>query len=254
MLAGGFIHRWWRDGGKFGTQLDKTCATGKLFHNMATRNYTSNPAKEPIIAWHLVMCMYGFWLPNDPRGSWSRHVGSKALYDIGGLATGGKHTRSVAAVRHDHVLRVAAKSALKFPPVTLSGIQARAVGRGFAQACHEAHYQIYACAIMPDHVHLVLRCPSRTLGITIGHFKAQAARRLHEEGISPCPAARSGKDQASVWGEGKWCGYLNQFELPRAIAYVEGNPIKAGLPSQTWSFVTAPATAAKPPRHIQCAG
>lgn len=223
--------------------LDKTLSTGKLFHNMTTQVYASNPAKEPIIAWHLVICMYGFWLPNDPRGSWSRHVGSKSLYDIGGPATGGKHTRSVAAMRHDHVFRVAVKSALKFPPVLLSGIQARAVGCGFAQARHEAHYQIYACAIMPDHVHLVMRCPSRTLGITIGHFKAQATRRLNEEGISPCPGARSGKDRPSVWGEGKWCGYLNQFELLRAIAYVQSNPIKAGLPPQTWSFVTAPTTA-----------
>jgi REP element-mobilizing transposase RayT len=133
---------------------------------------------------------------------------------------------------------VAVKTALKFPPVWLSGIQARAVGRGFAQACQEADYRIYACVIMPDHVHIVLRCPShRTLGVTIGHFKAQAIRHLNEEGISPCPAARSDQDQASVWGEGKWCGYLNRFELPRAIAYVQANPVNAGLPPQTWNFV-----------------
>ena len=196
--------------------------------------------KPPIIAWHLVLCMYGFWPPNDPRGSWSRYVGSKSLYDFGGSATGGIHTRSVAAVRHDRVLRVAVKTALKFPPVRLSGVQARAVGRGFAQACREADYRIYACAIMPDHVHIVLRCPPhRTPGVTIGHFKAQATRRLNEEGISPCPAARSGREQAPVWGEGKWCGYLNPFELPRAIAYVQANPVKAGLPPQKWSFVNA---------------
>ena len=212
----------------------------KIPRNMATRTNVSRPDKEPIIAWHLVMCMYGFWLPNDPRGSWSRYVASKSLYDLGGPATGGRHLRSVAAMRHDHVLRVAVKAALKFPPVMLSGIQARAIARGFAQARQEASYHIYACAIMPDHVHLVLRCPSRTLGITIGHFKAQAARRLNEEGISPCPKAQEGEAQASIWGEGKWCGYLNQFELPRAIAYVQANPIKAGLPPQKWHFVTAP--------------
>ena len=216
-----------------------TCHIIRICTNMVTPINQPKPEKEPIIAWHLVMCMYGFWLPNDPRGSWSHYVGSKSLYDLGGPATGGQHRRSVAAMRHDHLLRVAVKAALKFPPVTLFGIQARAVGRGLAQAQRDGKYQIYACAIMPDHVHIVLRCPSRTLGITIGHFKAQATRRLNEEGISPCPKAAAGQDQPAVWGEGKWCGYLNKYELPRAVAYVEANPIKAGLPPQKWNFVIA---------------
>ncbi len=190
------------------------------------------------MAWHLVMCMYGFWLPNDPRGSWSDYVGSKSLYGRGGPAAGGKHTRSVAGAAHDHALRVAAKSGLEFPPVRLSGIQARAVGRGFAQARLEADYHIYACAIMPDHVHLVLRCPSRTLGMTVGHLKARAARRLHEEGLSPLPEARPDRKHTAIWAEGKWCGYLNRLELPPAIAYVQANPIKAGLPPQRWDFLT----------------
>ena len=138
-----------------------TCHIIRICTNMVTPINQPKPEKEPIIAWHLVMCMYGFWLPNDPRGSWSHYVGSKSLYDLGGPATGGQHRRSVAATRHDHLLRVAVKAALKFPPVTLSGIQARAVGRGLAQAQRDGKYQIYACAIMPDHVHIVLRVVHR---------------------------------------------------------------------------------------------
>jgi len=26
--------------------------------------------------YHVIFGMYGFWLPNDPRGSWSDYVGS----------------------------------------------------------------------------------------------------------------------------------------------------------------------------------
>lgn len=206
---------------------------------MVTQNHAQKPAKEPIIAWHLVICMYGFWLPNDPRGSWSDYVGSKALYDAGGASIGGKHRQSVAAKPHDNVLRVATKAALKFPPVILSGVQARAVGRGFAEAQREANYDIYACAIMPNHVHIILRCPQRSLGITIGHFKAKATHRLNMEGISPRSAVPGDGGCGAVWGEGKWCGYLNRFELPRAISYVENNPIKAGLLPQRWNCVSA---------------
>jgi hypothetical protein len=29
-----------------------------------------------VLAYHVVLGAYGFWLPNDPRGSWSDFVGS----------------------------------------------------------------------------------------------------------------------------------------------------------------------------------
>ncbi|MGC8625848.1 MAG: hypothetical protein ACP5VQ_11380, partial [Phycisphaerae bacterium] len=40
-----------------------------------------------IIAWHIVVCAYGFWLPNDPRGSGSQYVGSDDLFRVAGRAT-----------------------------------------------------------------------------------------------------------------------------------------------------------------------
>ncbi len=200
----------------------------------------SGNRKNPIIAWHLVLCMYGFWLPNDPRGSWSKYVAADAIYAAAGPATFARHRRSVAAYPHDHALRVAAKAALKFPPVVLAGIQARAVSRGFAQARREAGYDIYACAIMPDHVHLVLGVPPRGVGVVLAHFKSQATRRLNDEGLLPQPPTTHSKDRPPVWAEGKWCGFLNRSELPGAIRYVENNPVQAGLPRQFWSFVTPP--------------
>jgi len=29
-----------------------------------------------IVGYHVIFGMYGFWLPNDPSGSWSEFVGS----------------------------------------------------------------------------------------------------------------------------------------------------------------------------------
>jgi len=29
-----------------------------------------------VLGTHLILTAYGFWLPNDPRGSWSDFVGS----------------------------------------------------------------------------------------------------------------------------------------------------------------------------------
>jgi hypothetical protein len=84
-----------------------------------------------IVGYHIIFSSYGFWLPNDPRGSWSEFVGSWELFRYG-PATKTNQTRSLAYRAHDRTLRKAAKSVLKYPPVHFTGLQARAVARGFA--------------------------------------------------------------------------------------------------------------------------
>src|SRR5438270_9322580 len=85
-----------------------------------------------IHGYHVIFGAYGFWLPNDPRGSWSEFVGSWELFRFG-PATKTDTRRSVAARPHDRAQRLAAKQALKYPPVQFTGLQARAIGRGFAE-------------------------------------------------------------------------------------------------------------------------
>ena len=53
-----------------------------------------------VIAYHVIMGLYGFWLPNDPRGSGSDYVGSKDLYEFG-PATKVTGEQSVAKSEHD---------------------------------------------------------------------------------------------------------------------------------------------------------
>ncbi|MBE3096792.1 MAG: hypothetical protein IMZ55_10790 [Acidobacteria bacterium] len=77
------------------------------------------------LAWHLIFGAYGFWLPNDPRGSWSDFVGRWELVRFG-KATKVDVPWSLAAVEHDRRLRGETKQALKFPPVEFSGRQALA--------------------------------------------------------------------------------------------------------------------------------
>jgi hypothetical protein len=38
-----------------------------------------------MVRWyHLIISAYGFWLPSDPRGSWSEFVGAWELLKFGG--------------------------------------------------------------------------------------------------------------------------------------------------------------------------
>jgi len=183
-----------------------------------------------VIAYHVTFGAYGFWLPNDPRGSWSTFVGAWRLFRFG-EATKVQVRRSLAHTVHDRSRRVAAKRALKHPPVKFSGLEARAVGRGFARACCEGGYGIHACAILPDHVHLVVARAQRPVEQIVGHLKAGATRQLKEEGLW-------NRNRRPVWGGPGWRVYLNTpEEVRRAVEYVDQNPVREGLPLQRWSFV-----------------
>src|SRR5262245_41552915 len=108
-----------------------------------------------VLAYHVVFSTYGFWLPNDPRGSWSDFVGSWELFRFGS-ATKTDERRSLAGDPHDWGERIAAKQALKYPAVSFSGRQARAVGRGFARRVENSELTVWACAILPEHIHMVI--------------------------------------------------------------------------------------------------
>jgi REP element-mobilizing transposase RayT len=192
-----------------------------------------------VIAYHVIFSTYGFWLPNDPRGSGSNYVGSKVLLRFG-RATPVTTRRSVAAVPHDSERRRAAKRALRYPPVFFSGIQARAVGRGFGQCVARSGLTIWACAILPDHVHLVIARHRCSVEQMVTQLKGTATRRLLEEGLHPGGTAAVDEGRLPpVWGRGLRKVFINNpAEVRQRIAYVEQNPLKEGKPRQHWSFVT----------------
>ncbi|HUO10402.1 MAG TPA: transposase [Phycisphaerae bacterium] len=192
-----------------------------------------------VLAYHIIFTGYGFWLPNDPRGSWSDFVWAWELACYGS-ATKTDTRRSVAGAQHDHALRQAAKTALKYPPVQFNGIQARAIGRGFHDARDAGQYQILACSILPEHVHMVIgRHPERTIETIANHLKARATTFLTDDGLHPFQneIARRGR-RPSPWSESFWQVYLDsEHDIERAIRYVENNPLKDGLRPQNWRFV-----------------
>ena len=192
-----------------------------------------------VLAYHIIFTAYGFWLPNDPRGSWSDFVWAWELACYGD-ATKTDARRSVAHAAHNQDLREAAKAALLYPPVRFNGVQARAIGRGFADAKSTGEYRILACAILPEHVHMVVgRHVKRDIEMIGSHLKARASTHLVEEGLHPFleEVGRRGK-RPSVWSESFWQVYLDsEADIQRAVEYVEGNPLKDGLKAQRWRFV-----------------
>ena len=188
-----------------------------------------------MIANHVIFGAYGFWLPNDPRGSWSEFVGSWELFRYG-RATKTSETRSIAGRPHDRAVRLAAKTALKRQAVQFDEGQIRAVAMGFADYAERSAVTIVACAVLSDHVHLVLGRHRLDPEQLVIQLKGAATRQLSREGIHPF--ASDGRP-AKCFARGEWKVFLDTDEdVWRAVRYVEENPAKEGLPRQEWDFVT----------------
>lgn len=194
-----------------------------------------------VLGYHIIFSTYGFWLPNDPRGSWSQFVGAWELFRAGGKATTTTEGRPVHRDPHDHAKRLKTKQYLKRPAVQFTGLQARAACRGFGEYVARSRLPIWACAILPDHVHMVTGGFFRIkMEPVVIQLKAAATRRLVEEGLHPfMNPAFPGIRPPKCWGRGEWKVFIDDPEhLATAIQYVEDNPAKDGMPQQKWSFVT----------------
>jgi REP element-mobilizing transposase RayT len=191
-----------------------------------------------VIGYHVILSAYGFWLPNDPRGSWSEFVGAWELLRFG-RATKVSTLRSLAGASHDASARMAAKQALKYPPVRFNGIQARAVGRGFALAVRKGRITVWACSILPDHAHLVVARHRYPVEQIANLLKGASTRRMRFENAHPLAAYRTAAGCCpKAWARGQWAVFLRTpQDVRRAMAYVEANPGREGLRRQRWSFV-----------------
>src|SRR5437868_7640923 len=137
-----------------------------------------------IVGYHSIFGTYGFWLPNDPRGSWSDFVGAWELFRYG-KATKVSDRRSYAQDPHNRKLRLEAKSALKYRPVVISGHQALSIAKGLAKAARKSEYTIYALAILPDHIHIILGRHSYPVEQVVRRLKQFAGLQLKDDRIHP---------------------------------------------------------------------
>jgi len=193
-----------------------------------------------IHGYHVILPVYGFWLPNDPRGSWSDFVGAWELARFGKARPVRERRRLRDLSAAELQQREAARGKLKYPPVQLNGLQARAVARGFAKQIRTSNYTLWACAIMPEHTHLVIARHSYAVEQISILLKGSATRRLIEEHRHPLATFAGPHERPPrMWAERAWKIYLDSDEaIENAIAYVQNNPLEEDKPAQHWSFVT----------------
>jgi REP element-mobilizing transposase RayT len=181
-----------------------------------------------VAGYHLIWTVYGAWLPNDPRGSMSTEIRSPILEDLGAIHHGRKKTQPAGSVIRRFYQN--AKPKLKYDLLTFSEVEIQTVAEAFADVIKNRGYTCYACAIMPDHIHLLTRKHRDLAEDMIGYFQDESWRRII--------ALQNRPSDHPVWGGPGWKVYLNTCaDIERTIRYILDNPIKARMPEQTWPFV-----------------
>ena len=72
-------------------------------------------------------------------------------------------------------------------------------------------------------------------------LKGAATEQLKEQGIHPFGQIEDKNGRTpKCFARGEWKVYLDPPDVPRAVGYVEDNPLKEGKKRQRWPFVVSP--------------
>lgn len=189
------------------------------------------PARRPaIIGHHLIWTIYGHWLPNDLRGSGSVEVCSDSLAPLGPVHFGRKPAREQPTRGELKEFYRKAKPLLDHPVFWIDIAKRQAIGDAVARVVAERNYTVWACAILSNHIHLVIRRhrdDALAMWRAIADATALALRDFPKVGA-----------EHPVWAARPYKVFLRTpGEVRGRIDYVDCNPEKEGLPRQAFPFV-----------------
>jgi REP element-mobilizing transposase RayT len=181
-----------------------------------------------VIGHHLIWTVYGWWLPNDPRGSSSHEIQVERIAELGELHYGRKPIQPPAEELREFHHR--AGEALSYPVLTFDSDDMAVVAASLRETIRLRNYTCYACAIMPEHVHLLIRRHRDLAEEMLAAFQDATREAIVSAGRRPA--------WHPIWGGPGWKVFQSSpRQMENTIRYVTGNPAKHGLPPQQWDFV-----------------
>ncbi|MDY7107909.1 MAG: hypothetical protein SYC29_04655 [Planctomycetota bacterium] len=184
-----------------------------------------------VIAHHLILTGYGHWLPNDLRGSGSEDFYDVKLAPLGPIHHGRRPPEEQPSRDELRKFYRKAEPLLNFPIIWFDDAKRQVVADAFREVISAERYTVYACAILSNHAHLVIR-RHRDDALTMLTKLADASRlRLR-------PRKKTIDPDHPIWSQRPYKVFLYTAEDVRGrIEYVNRNPLREGLPEQHWDFV-----------------
>jgi len=174
-----------------------------------------------IIAYHAIFTTYGAWLPNDPRGSYSKEIYNDQLRLLGEI----KYGRQIPPPKKE-LLKFYSEAVpvLDKPAFFINDRTRPIVAAGFGIVIRRLNIEIPACAIMNDHIHILVLRSRYRIEYVVNQLKGAATQAL--------------KLKQSPWTRGCWKVFIDDAEaFETAIKYINANPAGIGLTAQNWDFV-----------------
>jgi hypothetical protein len=181
-----------------------------------------------IIAHHLVHTLYGHWLSNDLRGSGSVETRKPELDQLGPVHFGRKPIQPPR--REVKAFYAKAEPLLDHPVFWIDTAKRQAIADAFALAAKEVGYTVWACAILWNHAHLLVR-RHRDWGHTIWDVLSGYAR----DALRQFPDIGS---EHPVWSDRPYVVFCYDPPGVRGrIKYINDNWQKEGLQPIVYPFV-----------------
>lgn len=181
-----------------------------------------------VIAHHLILTGYGHWLPNDPRGSMSVQVYTP---ELAGLAEAHFGRRRVQPSREElrAFYRVAAQR-LAYPILWFAPAMRDIIAAAIGDVIEREKLTCYACAVLTNHVHLLIR-RHRLSGKDI-------LKRLKEGATAMARSSPSVPDDHPVFSADECILFKSDVpSMKNCIRYIHDNYPKHGLRPVVHEFV-----------------
>ena len=181
-----------------------------------------------VAAYHLIWTAYGYWLPNDPRGSSSQDLRHKKFAPLGDVHFGRKEIQPPSQDLRKFYRE--ADSLLEHSRLLFTDAEIALIGTSFGNTISRQGYTCYACAVMPDHVHLLIGRHRDSAEQMIANLQEDSKKAIIHADCRPV--------NHPVWAGPGWKVFLNtRKDIEIRIQYIQENPIKSGRPAQLWDFV-----------------
>lgn len=181
-----------------------------------------------VIGYHLIFTAYGWWLPNDPRGSSSHEIRVEHVDALGAHHYGRKRVQPLP--RELRAFYDNAQKVLKHERLPFEESDRQMIAEAFDDTIRQRGYTCYAAAIMPDHIHLLIRKHRDQAEVMLETLQEHSRLCLRERHVRG--------PEHPVWGGPGWKVFqFHREDVIRTIRYIENNPIKARMAPQRWGFV-----------------
>lgn len=181
-----------------------------------------------IIAHHLILTGYGHWLPNDPRGSMSGKVYTERLGELGEPHCGRRKDQpSRGELRAFH--RRAAEG-LALPVLWWDSAERQALVDAFGEVVVGEKLTCYACAVLNNHTHLLIRTHRLKGDEMVGLLKSAGRTVMRDQNLAPQLHPIFSADSCDVFKS-------DPKSVRTCIQYIDRNHTKHRLTALTCNFV-----------------